>query len=259
MSPRSGGREVAMLAPDQPRSVGEIADDVVELFSSAKEEAVRYAAEIAEPKSAENNPSYQPPEADPRAQKAIIWAAGAAIGFDAQSTIQRLRLLIKTGKPLYDFEKENTAAVESVRDSIVELQSALRTMPIRAQILLFASELSGNETEISSAEILNRAQQRGRAISGTLAVMLARCMSLLETKPGKHGGADWIQQLCSDSAWDLLLRHGKQPTGANSADSLLRRVARLFYEGVTGKDIDLENACRKTFERNKKKAQRKKR
>jgi len=231
-----------MLAPDKSdRGVSEIANDVLELFlSDAKAEATETAKAVE----------------DRGAKEAIMWTAGVGVAFDAQSTIRTLRTLVETGKPLYGYQKENITALESVRDSIEELQSALRTMPSRAWLLLFATELTGGESEneIPSLEIQNRAKQRTTAISGFLAGMRARCVALLKTEPGKHRAADWVQQLCCDSAWDFLLRQGKQPTKTNSADSLFRKVARLFYEGVTGTDIDLEHSCRQTFERRQKKS-----
>jgi hypothetical protein len=170
-----------MLAPDKSdRGISEIANEVLELFlPDAMAEAVEKVKAVAKV------------DDDPLAEKAIIWAAGVGVAFDAQSTIRTLRVLVKPSKPLYGFQKENIIALESVRDSIEELQSALRTMPSRAWLLLFANELTGTETEAPTVEIQNRAKQRTRAISGLLAGMRARCAALLEVAPGKHKGADW--------------------------------------------------------------------
>jgi hypothetical protein len=226
------GRE-PMLAPDQPRGTSEIADDIFELLSDVKAQNVKNT------------------QAD-QATEYILIAS------DVQATIRTLRTIVETGKPVWGYGKENVAALEAVSDTIKELQSALRTMPSRAWLLLFAKELITGD-DLPAAQIQQEAASRTRAISGLLAGMLARCSALIAARPGKHKGADWVQQLCSDWTWDFLLRHNKRPTGANSADSLLRGVARLFYEGVTGKDVDLEHACRKTFERRKqKKSKRKK-
>jgi hypothetical protein len=247
-----------MLARDESRSIGEIVDEISDLFLPDAKEAVEKAKAIEAAGKAMGIEAADIAVEAALSKRAVTWAAGVDVAFDAQSTIRTLRTIVEAKKPIWGHKKENVAALESVSDRIKELQSALRTMPSRAWLLLFAKELI-TEDDLRAPGIQQEATSRTRAISGLLAGMLVRCTALIAAPPGKHKGADWVQQLCSDWAWDFLLRHDKQPTGANSADSLFRRVARLFYEGAAGKDADLEHACRKTFERRKKKPKRKKR
>lgn len=233
-----------MRSPDKSaRSVGEIAAEIHELFlTNAKAEAAESAKAVA----------------DPLAREAIMWAAGVRIAFEATTEIKTLRARVEPGVPLWGYETENREAFALVNGAIEVLQSKLRKMPGRALLLLFAKDLTGSETDIPPIEIQREAIARARRFSGLMAAVGARCTALVDASPGEHKGADWIQRICCDAAWNFLVRNGKQPSKTNSAASLFRKVARLFYEGVTGNDIDLEYACAQTFERKKKRLKRKK-
>jgi hypothetical protein len=157
---------------------------------------------------------------------------------------------IAPGTPLWGYRQENLEHVEALRKQIEKLQEALRDLPPRALVLLFAPEVSGTDDRLPSIQTQQKAVARIQGVVTMLIRLRARCDQIAADRPGKHKLAGYRQEAAADQAWDLLLRHNKRPTNSSSSTSLFREVAGLLYEGMTGEfGIDLERACKATFKR----------
>ncbi len=155
---------------------------------------------------------------------------------------------IAPGTPLWGYRQENLEHIEALRKQIEKLQEALRDLPDRALFLLFAPEVSGTDDRLPSIQTRQKVEARIRGVVTMLTRLRARCDQIAADRPGKHKSAGYRQEAAADEAWDLLVRHNKQPTNSSSSTSLFRKVASLLYEGMTGEfGVDLERACRATF------------
>jgi hypothetical protein len=155
---------------------------------------------------------------------------------------------IAPGTPLWGYRQENLEHIEAVRKQIEKLQEALSDLPPRALALLFSPEVSGTDDLLPSIQTQQKAVARTRGVVAMLLQLRARCDQIAADRPGKHKLAGYRQEAAAGEAWNLLVRHNKQPTNSSSSTSLFRKVASLLYEGMTGEfGVDLERACGATF------------
>jgi hypothetical protein len=146
--------------------------------------------------------------------------------------------------PLWGIASENVEHFKTVRDQAAALHEALKAMPDRARLLLFAPGVSGKTNRIPSDSTLEQTGKRCFVTVSILAGLQRRCAELIVAKPGEHFSTKFLKRWIVEETACLLERHRKQVTNSSSEYSLMRTMARLIFEGVTGKyGVDLQWAC----------------
>lgn len=167
---------------------------------------------------------------------------------DAHATIRFISALTEFGAPRGN-RKENLEPIRQVRSRIESLLEALREMPKHERYFLFSFEEEEQNYRAAFAE--ERQQKvvaRVRDTVGLLNRLHARCDELMTNPPDHRKSLDYDEQLASEEAWDFMRRHYKRPVN-DTAQSPYRVIASLFYEAKTGAvAVDLESACKATFD-----------
>jgi len=164
--------------------------------------------------------------------------------------IDTLRVFSSMKAPIWGNRRDNLDSIKTVANQIARLQRLLQRMPKPALALLFAFEETGLGNHIPSTTTQQKTLARCRTTVGMLAWLRTRCDRLLADPPGKHGNADYLQELTAEAAWDILIDRGKRPAAVGSEKSLYRKVTSLLWEVVTGEPggASLEHPCRVVFE-----------
>jgi hypothetical protein len=175
-------------------------------------------------------------------------ANAAARALDVRSTVIILRDLDSLKRPLWGYRGENREATEALRKQFKGMQAALKAAPAAALFLLFDTRGNERVDAVPSAERVEIVHTRIRRFAETLAYLAGRCDELSAERPGKRKGAGYREEMAAVEAFRLIRRMGLHPSNSSSETSLLRIVASLLYEAVTGaQGVDLERACRKIF------------
>jgi hypothetical protein len=117
-------------------------------------------------------------------------------------------------------------------------------MPDRGRFLLFTPNMRGTERTFPNDLIQQRLLKNLRAAIHILLFLQRRSAELLASEPGEHPNSRVVNQWVAEQARDLLRRHNKHVENS-TAESLLRVVASLLFEAVSGrKNKDLEAACK---------------
>jgi hypothetical protein len=175
-------------------------------------------------------------------------ADAAARALDVRSTVTILGNLDSLKRPLWGYRGENREATEALRTQLKGLQTALKAVPAAALFLLFDTRGKEPVDAVPSPERVEIVHTRIRQFAETLAYLAARCDELSAQRPGKHKLAGYREDMAVVEAFRLIWRRGLLPTNSSSSTSLLRTVASLLFETMTGvQGVDLERACKNIF------------
>jgi hypothetical protein len=176
----------------------------------------------------------------------------AALETDIRQTIRLLRerdreiayrSSSKERMPIRGKRDENDEDFAALLKQIKGLQEALKKAGAPALFLLLSGESDVRSDRVPPSDVQHKVEQRINEVVGMLGYLRARCEWLRAERPGEHGNTGYRQRLVAHEAWRLLRRHGKSPTsGAPGSD--YGDVASLLYEAMTGKEKDLQRACK---------------
>jgi hypothetical protein len=217
-----------MRAPDAPRQVDKIVQELVELL-----------VKVGSTSDLGHKDGPYTPEDLTTAQTLVSVRASIALlrSLDCEVAPHNERT------PVRGWRQDNRDAFTALRSKIIDVQQQLRRIPGTA-LLLLAGEAEVSSDTVPSTEAQERAMRRLKLITTTLNYICARCDFLLAEDPGEHGNVDYRQRRVAQEAWQLLWEKGKAPM-SSAPTGRYCRIATLLWEAMTNeKGKDLQWACK---------------